>query len=239
MNIKSIKTQKITVGENTLEKFLDDYIIDIKENSVIAVTSKVISLIENRVAPLTADLDKLIHEEADYIGKDKNRYDRYTTIKFNALVSGAGIDQSNGNGSYILLPKNPQKTAEYIYDYLFKKFNICDFGVIITDSRSMPLRVGASGVAIGFWGLAPLKDYVGTEDIFGRKLQFEKANVVDALAAAAVLVMGEGNEQTPLAVIENLNFIDFKKASPTQTELKEFYISLDEDIFHQFYDNFR
>ena len=239
MNIRAIKTKKISVGEISLEKFLDDYIVDVKENSIIVVTSKVISLIENRVAPLTTDLDKLIHEEADYISKDKNRYDRYTTFKFNALVSGAGIDQSNGDGSYILLPKDPQKTAKYIYDYLTKKFKIFDFGVIITDSRSMPLRVGASGVAIGFWGFAPLKDYVGTEDIFGRKLQFEKANVVDALATAAVLVMGEGNEQTPLAVIEDLNFIDFKKDSPTQTELKEFYISIDDDIFHQFYDNFR
>lgn len=239
MNIKSIKTKKISAGEITLEKFFDEYIVDVKRNSVIVVTSKVISLIENRVAPLTTDLDELIHEEADYIGKKRNRYNRYTTVKFNALVSGSGIDQSNGDGSYILLPKDPQKTVRHIYNYLTKKFNVENFGVIITDSRSMPLRVGASGVAIGFWGFAPLKDYVGTEDIFGRKLQFEKANVVDALAAAAVLVMGEGNEQTPLAVIENLNFIDFKKASPTQIELDEFYISLDEDIFHQFYDNFR
>jgi F420-0:gamma-glutamyl ligase len=37
-----------------------------------------------------------------------------------------------------------------------------------------------------------------------------KVNVADALAAAAVLVMGEGSEQTPLVVIGDVPFVTFQ-----------------------------
>lgn len=239
MKINAIKTKKVVAGQSKILTFLDDYIKECKDNSVLVITSKIISLMQNRVATNTVDKNELIQSEADYIATQKNRYGHLTTIKYHALVSGAGIDQSNGNGNFVLLPKNPQKTAREIYQHLSKKFSLKNFGVIITDSRSMPLRWGASGVAIGFYGFAPLKNYVGKKDLFGRKLQFEKANIVDALAAAAVLVMGEGCEQTPLAIIEDLNFIKFSHHRPNKKDLDEFYLSLDEDIFHQFYDIFR
>lgn len=239
MIIKTIKTEKIVNNKIKLEKFLDKYIKDLKENSVIAFSSKVISIMEGRVVSKNENKDKLIAQEADYISSKENKYGRRTTIKYHALVSGAGIDESNGNGDYILLPSSPQKTAKKIYNYLDKRFKMQKFGVIICDSRSMPLRCGASGVAIGFWGFPPLKSYIGKEDLFGRKLQFERANIVDALATAAVLAMGEGNEQTPIALIKNFKNIDFNKKKPTNKELKDFYLSLDDDIFHQFYDCFK
>jgi len=239
MKIYSIKTKKILANKTTVTQFIDDYIKEIKNNSVIVITSKVISLMQNRVARNTEDKDELIRREADYIANKRNRYGRFTTIKYNALISGSGIDESNGNGDYILLPLNPQKVAKEIYQYLSKKFKKKSFGVVITDSRSMPLRCGASGVAIGFYGFSPLRSYVGREDIFGRKLQFEKANIVDSLATAAVLIMGEGSEQTPIAIIEDLDFIKFSNLKPTKKDLDEFYLTLDEDIFHQFYKDFK
>lgn len=236
MKITPIKTEKIKPGELTLEKFLDKYIVTLKSGSIIAISSKVISIIENRLTPKTVDLDKLIMVEADQIVKERNKYGKHITVKCHAFISAAGIDQSNGNDSYVLLPENPQKTAQEIYNILAEKFSINKIGIVICDSRSMPLRAGAMGIAIGFYGFSPQKSYVGREDIFGRKLQFEKANIVDALAVSAVLAMGEGDEQTPIAIIENQNSVEFDSSRPNASDLEEFYISLEEDFFHVFYE---
>ena len=72
----------------------------------------------------------------------------------------------------------------------------------ITDSKTAPLRVGVTGVALAYSGFQALNDYVDTKDLFGQAFRMIKVNVVDALATAAVLVMGEGSEQTPLAAAE-------------------------------------
>ncbi len=42
---------------------------------------------------------------------------------------------------------------------------------------------------------------MGQKDIFGRVLKFSKTDIADSLATSAVLEMGEGREQQPLAVI--------------------------------------
>jgi len=65
------------------------------------------------------------------------------------------------------------------------------------------------GYALAYWGFNPLRDYRGEKDIFGRVLKITQANVADALAAAAVAVMGEGRETTPLAVISDVDFLEF------------------------------
>ena len=56
-------------------------------------------------------------------------------------------------------------------------------------------------------------------------------NVVDRLAAAAVLIMGEGNEQTPLAVVTNLPFVEFTSSKQTKKELDSLHIELAEDVY--------
>jgi F420-0:gamma-glutamyl ligase len=239
MKINAIKTKRIIQGQVSLEEFLDQYIKKLAEKSVVIITSKVVSIIESRVKSINENIDELVQKEADFISQKPNKYGRFTTIKYNAFISAAGIDQSNGNGSYILLPTDPQKTARRIYRYLANKFKTKQFGVVISDSRSMPLRVGAMGVAIGFWGFAPLNSYIGQKDIFGRRLKYEQANVLDAITAAAVLEMGEGDEQTPLAQVEDLVQIQFSRSRPNQKDLHEFYVSLGDDIFHLFYKDIR
>lgn len=239
MLIRTIKTQKILPGEVSVEEFSNKYIKGLKENSIVCISSKVISYIENRLVKKPANIDKLILEEADYVSKTKNKYGRKITLKYNAFLSNGGIDP--GINSYVLLPKDPQKTAKKIYNILAKKFNK-NIGIIITDSRSLPLRTGSMGVAIGFWGLPPLKDYTGKKDAFGEKIGHCKVNIIDSLASVAVLAMGEGDEQTPICIIENIDNIYLNENKPTKKELKDFYLSLKEDKFHQFYNfvrNFR
>jgi F420-0:gamma-glutamyl ligase len=153
------------------------------------------------------------------------------TIKNNLLVGAAGIDESNANGYFSLWPNDPQKSANAIRDYLTKKNNLSHIGVILTDSKLTPLRWGVTGYAIAHSGFVALKNYIGQPDIYGRKLHAEQSHIPDSLASAAVLAMGEGNEQQPLAVITEIPSIEFQKRNPTQEELAALKININDDIY--------
>ncbi len=235
MHITTIKTEKITNNEKSIYDILDTYITDISDQSILAITSKIISICEGTIIKIEGtDKQILIEREADYyIPPQKDGYNMTLTIKNGILVPTAGIDESNGNGFYILWPKDPQKTANEIRAYLMKRFNLKDVGVIITDSKSTPLRRGTSGISIAHSGFAALNNYIGKPDIFGSHLHFTKANIMDSLAVASVLQMGEGDEQTPLALISDLPFVMFQDHDPSQEELQEIYIDMKEDLYQQ------
>jgi F420-0:gamma-glutamyl ligase len=178
------------------------------------------------------DKDKIIEQEADlYLPRDCSKCGFSLTIKNGILLPAAGIDESNGDGYYILWPKNPQRSANLILDYLRKRFRHEKIGVIITDSKTTPLRWGTTGIAIAYSGFEPLKDYIERPDIFGRKMKVTKANIMDALAVASVLVMGEGKEQTPMALIKNVPFVNFQQNHPSNKEIESLKIDIEEDIY--------
>ncbi len=223
-----------------LMELLDKYIAELKEGSVVAITSKVAAICEGRTIPADqADKKELVKKEADYyLPAALSKFDFSFTILHHTMVPEAGIDLSNGNGHYVLWPGNPQKTANEARKFLQNKFHLKNVGVVITDSTARPLHYGTEGVAIGYSGFAPSNNYVGTPDLFGRKLEVSISNVVDALASAAVLVMGEGSEQTPLAIIEELPFVNFQDHDPTKEELEGFYLEhFEDDLFEPFLAN--
>ncbi len=233
MQIKSIKTGEIKAGDS-IKKILDEYLPQVEEKSIVAITSKIVSLCENRVVKMDGSVDKydLVKEEAELIlDEGTNPYGIYLTIKEGLLLPTAGIDESNGNGFYILYPKNPMESCRQIWEYLKERDGVKNFGIIITDSRTSPLRRGVTGVSISWCGLRPIYDYVGKPDIFGRKLAVTATNNIDALAASAVFVMGEGSERTPIAIIKQAPRIEFTEKAPTKEEIDSVKISLEDDIF--------
>ncbi len=233
MNVRAIKTEKVTPGSIDLFELFDKYIPGIPEGSILAITSKVISICEGRVVPINgSDKDELIKKEADlYLPKEENRYNLYLTIKNNILAVSAGIDESNAAGFYVFWPEDPQNTANEIRKYLTKRFNLKKVGVIITDSKTTPLRWGVTGISIAHSGFKALRDLIGAPDIFGRKLKMTKVAVMDALASSAALVMGEGNEQTPLSIITDIPFVEFQDRNPTKKELEELTIAIEDDVY--------
>ena len=233
MNVKEIKTEKVTSGSIGLIELLDKYVPGIEEGSVLAITSKIVALCEGSVAPIEgSNKDELIKREADfYLPKEENRYNLYLTIKDSILAVSAGVDESNANGKYVLWPRDSQDTANKVREHFKQKLGLKKFGVIITDSKTTPLRWGVTVIAIGYSGFSPLKNYIGTKDIFGREFQFEKLSHLDSMAAAAGLVMGEGSEQTPLALITDIPFVEFQDRNPTKDELSELNISMDDDVY--------
>lgn len=248
MTIIPIKTHKITKKDKNIFTILDKYLPKFKEKSILAITSKIVSITEGRLAKMDGvdkssteavlDKDKLIKKEAQfYLPREQNPYNVSFTITRNILAATAGIDESNGNGYYILWPKDPQESVNKIREYLKKRFSLKNVGVIITDSKTSPLRWGVTGIALAYSGFKPLKDYVGRKDLFERKFEFEKLSIVDSLAGGASVVMGEGAEQTPMAIINDLPFVEFQDRNPTNKELKELNISIEEDLYGPFLKN--
>ena len=233
MIVKAVKTHKITTKDDNLLKVLDKYITELHEGSVLAITSKIVSICEGRIVPVKgSDKDKLIKREAGfYLPKEKNKYNVFLTIKNNRLAVSAGIDESNANGNYILWPKDPQETANQVRGYLTKRFYLQKVGVVITDSITTPLRFGVMGAALSHSGFLALNDLIGTPDVFGKMLKMTKVAVLDGLAASAVLVMGEGREQTPIVVISDIPFVKFQDRNPTEQELNELKIAIEDDVY--------
>lgn len=235
MKVVAVKTRKITRKDTDIFEILDTYLPNIEENSVIAVTSKIIAICEGRLIPTEkSNKDELVRQESDYfLPKESNQYNVYLTIKDNMLVATAGIDESNSNGNYILWPQNPQESANKIRVYLKKKFQLKNVGVIITDSKSTMLRWGITGAAIAHSGFAALNNKIGTPDIFGEKLEITQVNVSDALSSAAVLEMGEANEQTPLAVITDIPYVNFQDRNPNEEELSVLHYDMKKDMYEK------
>ncbi|OGE27280.1 hypothetical protein A3B42_02970 [Candidatus Daviesbacteria bacterium RIFCSPLOWO2_01_FULL_38_10] len=226
---KAIKTRKFMPPKDNLWELLGS-IKSLEENSVVAVTSKVVSIGEGRCIAIEKfkNKDELAIKETDkYLPRNTVPHGLVLhTIKNNLFIASAGIDESNGDGFYVLWPKDPQAAAKKIWQFLSQKFKVKNLGIIITDSRLVPLRRGVVGVAIGYFGFKPIRDYRGTKDIFGRKFEMETSNLPDSLATSAVLEMGEGSEQTPLAIITDVSYIEFTKS------FYDFSIPEKEDIFY-------
>ena len=155
--------------------------------------------------------DALMRLEADYyFPKTETRFGDYqATVKHSAFISSAGIDMSNSAKYFTLLPISPNESAKKIWQWLRKEYGVKRVGVLITDSHLLPFRRGTVGISIGSYGFVPLTDYRGTPDLFGEPLKVTLRNIADGFAAAAVVVMGEGNESTPAALITDIPFVQF------------------------------
>jgi putative folate metabolism gamma-glutamate ligase len=237
MKITSIKTAVIHPPQDDLLTAIADAIPSLKEKSVVAITSKVVSIWQGRCVPMDryAKKDDLVMREADlYLPREMTPGAWCMhTIKNNVFIPSAGVDESNADGHYILWPKDPMGTAKQLWAWLRKKYKVKELGVIITDSHTIPLRRGVMGISLGHYGFEPLKDYRNTPDIFGRTLKMTQTNIPDGLAAAAVVLMGEGDECTPLAVVSDVPWIKF--ASHTRKPKKpfsSFEIRTHEDLYY-------
>lgn len=231
-----IRTSKVRAGKTTLATLLDKSLESISEGSVLAITSKIVSLCENRTVPIK-DTDKaeLVKQESEYYMPSRlSKYGYQLTITNNRLIAMAGIDESNGRGNYILWPHNPQGTANKIRQHLIKRFGLEKVGVIITDSTCTPLQYGTTGMALSHSGFKALNDYIGSPDLFGTPFAVSKANITGGLAASAVLAMGEGAEQTPIVLMTDLPFVAFQDDEPSAKELLALRVPREDDLFEPF-----
>lgn len=118
------------------------------------------------------------------------------------VMANAGIDRSNtgSGGAVLLLPKNPDASAERLRQGLGVRF-ASPPAVVISDSFGRPWRYGVVNVALGASGLPALVDKRGQPDRDGRPLEVTQIALADMIASAAGLAMGEGAEGIPAALI--------------------------------------
>ena len=145
------------------------------------------------------------------------------------VMANAGVDQSNvgppdGSHRALLLPENPDRSAEELRRGL-AALTGADIAVVINDSFGRPWRQGTMGVAIGAAGLPALIDLRGKPDLFGRKLEFSIVGFADEIAAAASLAMGQADEALPAVLIRGLRW------SASESTAASIVRSPDEDLF--------
>ena len=139
------------------------------------------------------------------------------------LAPNAGIDRSNvPHGYAILYPQNPKRTVDQLRAYLERnsKTDIqgpLRLGVLLSDSRITPTRMGTIGIAIAASGFKPVIDFRGKKDLFGNELKVTLKAVADQLSSAAQLVMGEARESTPVVIIRGYNADMDEEGSPSMT----------------------
>lgn len=230
MHIQAIPTPVFQKNQNLVEFILQHSQGLLKENTLLAVTSKIVSLSEGRtLAKNRIHKTRLIQKEADhYLGKIQ--YGTHLTIKHGVLVPSAGVDESNSpTGEYILYPQNPLQSAKQIWQSLRQKLGLKNLGLLITDSHTLPLKPGVVGMALASAGFEPVRSLTGHPDLFHRPLKMTRINVAQALAASAVLLMGEGADQKPLALLSQAP-VTFTSESHSPPPLP-----LNEDLYFPLY----
>lgn len=235
MELIPIKTRILHPPKDNLCAVLDTSLTDLRERDVVCITSKIVAIHEGRCVLIEGtDKRMLIESEATHIyypeGKKKP-----LTITHNALISSAGIDESNGEGYYVLLPTDSFESARTIHAYLTKKYGLDKLGVVITDSHSLPFRYGAMSVAVGCWGFAPIESHIGRPDLFGRTMEYSKTNIPDSIAAATTLVTGECDEAQPITIVRDIPNLVFTNVDPRP----EFFVQPEDDIYRDLYKDFK
>jgi len=235
MRIEAIRTRVMVPPKDDLYEVIKESIKKVPEKSILVVTSKVVAIHQERCIPISAGVERdcLAKKEADfYADRDMVPGEHLMfTIKNNSLVASSGIDKSNSKGHFILWPENVDESAREIHAFLKNEYCVEKLGVIITDSHVIPLRRGLVGQAIGWFGLNPLHNYIGKKDIFGGEMMVSMKDVVDGLATAAVVVQGEADEQTPLAVISDVDWVEFSEDEKVNRGEPDLLVPLGEDLF--------
>ncbi|MCP8308291.1 MAG: coenzyme F420-0:L-glutamate ligase [archaeon] len=191
----------------------------LEDGDIIVISSKFVAMSEGRLVRLSdvipspeaedlastthmpSNLAELILREADSVFAGMPGF--ALSIKDGVFTPNAGIDRSNvQEGWAILYPRVPFRKAEMLRRRILLESGK-KVGIVITDSRLLPLRSGTTGIAIGVAGFDPVKDERGRKDLFNNILRVTLRALADDISAGAQLIMGEADEGTPIVIIRN------------------------------------
>jgi coenzyme F420-0:L-glutamate ligase/coenzyme F420-1:gamma-L-glutamate ligase len=117
------------------------------------------------------------------------------------VCANSGVDASNvaGEETVLMLPRDPDASARRIRARLMELTGSAP-GVVITDSFGRAWRTGQCDIAVGCAGVAPLEDWRGGSDVYGRELHATIIAVADQLAALADLARRKDGRQPVVLV---------------------------------------
>ena len=238
----------INPGDNLSSTILDsieENDITIDDGDVILLAQKIISKSENRFKNLSeinpsekaiklgkslgrdpAFIQLILDESNEILSTEKNVI--IVEHKLGYININAGIDRSNiskNKDLVLLLPENPKKSANDIQTEINTQIGK-DIGVIITDSMTRPYRSGVTNFAIASSNIQSLIDLKGEEDMFGNELHATEIAIADELAAAAGLLMGQGNDMKPVVIIKG-----FDRSNYSVNNAYDLIVNKDEDLY--------
>ncbi|HEX3034154.1 MAG TPA: coenzyme F420-0:L-glutamate ligase [Thermodesulfobacteriota bacterium] len=217
---------EIKPGDNLVRIVIDAALgqdTPVKRDDILVFAHKIVSKSEGRIAKIQdispSDFSTIVGKTLDkdprfveLILRESRRIvkmDNGRLIVENAqgiTCANAGVDLSNvsGGDEAVLLPVNPDESAKGLADG-FKKELGFDTTVIIADTVGRPWRHGLVQVAIGCYGISPLKDYRGLKDPKGYDLHATVLAQADEISSAAGLVMGK-TEGIPVVIVRGFEY---------------------------------
>ncbi len=215
--------------------------VELRDRDIVIIASTIVAKAEGetfRLEDITAGEKAL--EIAARNGKDARFIQAVLTRSMEVLVEtpfmlvttlaghtcvNAGVDESNvENGFLLYSPKDPDSNASSIGKEL-EKISGKKLSVIITDTNGRAFKTGQTGVAIGIYKIKPIKRWIGEKDLFEKTLEITEEAIVDELAGAANLLMGEGAGGIPAVVIRGLDYY-----CEDNTFIKEIYRPEEKDV---------
>lgn len=218
------------LGQIIKEQCIRNQII-VKDDDIIVVAQKIISKSEGLIIRLkNISPSKRARELSNLTGRDPRLCQVYldesseiisikgrmviARHKFGFICSSAGVDRSNvaprDKEMVALLPRDPDNSAKKIREYLKKSLGKTA-AVIINDSFGREGRDGSVGIAIGIAGISHLESRK-QKDIYENESNSRIA-IVDELAAAASIIMGQANERIPVVIIRGVSYTREENAS--------------------------
>ncbi len=213
----------------------------LKEGDVLVIAHTIVSKAENRIVDskeivvsarareiaLRNDFEPEQVEVALRESQSVLRAERalITLLSNGHICNFSGVDHSNApKESYILLPTDPDKSAEVIRQKIEKKLKK-RIAIIIADTEGRPWRKGAINIAIGCSGINAFKHNQGKTDLYDRILQRSLVCQIDQIASAAELVMGQANEGFPVVIVRGYNYEEGDERA------KDIHRSQEENLF--------
>jgi len=216
----------ITEG-NDIGQVLADVILhhgfSLEHNDVICVASKAVSMAEGRKIKLqeveVSDTAERIQKEVprkdprvvqaiiDQTGApDGSRVEAGNNYIAGWLPNGmrltsAGVDKLDAE-TVILLPEDADASAREIGKKVLEQTGI-QVAIIITDSDGRIDKKGATQIAIGCYGIPPIRTSATEENGISKT---SEETLCDMLAASAALLMGQRGTNRPAVVLRGVDY---------------------------------
>ena len=214
---------------------------ELENGDILVIASKVVSLSENRIVnakdvepsqkaleiasknnfdPIHVEL--AIRESVEII---RSEGVLITETSSGLICNFSGVDKSNApNGNYILLPKDPDSSANQYLKSLMNSIGK-KLAIIITDTQGRPWRKGSVNLAIGCAGIAPFKYNKGKKDLYGRVLERSTVCQIDEIAMLAEPLMGQAGQRVPVVIVRGYSY------STSEETAKDINRPKHEDLF--------
>ena len=197
---------------------------DLKEHDILCIASKAVSSAEDNIVRLDSiepsavahqiheriprkdvrAIQAIIDATGEPSGSRLEVKDNYVGgwLPNGLFLTSAGVDKL-GSEELILLPENADASARAIGRRILELTGV-NVAVIITDSEGRPDKRGSAQIAIGVYGIPPLR--VSEVESDGGKTKRSEETICDMLAASAALLMGQRGFNKPVVRISGFDY---------------------------------